>query len=83
MDEDDAMWDEVGISDETIESLLNIEVTTLGVSGQMPPQREPEAPNFTSFALENALSPEQRAILELVKSGRNIFFTGSAGMQNA
>lgn len=27
------------------------------------------------------LSPEQIAVLQLVKEGKNVFFTGSAGMQ--
>ena len=86
MDEDDAMWDEVGevgMTDEAIESLLRTEASEGGPLTPEPPPPEPEVPSLTSFALESALSAEQRAILKLVQSGRNVFFTGSAGTQHA
>ena len=86
MDEDDAMWDEVGevgMTDEAIESLLRTQASDLVPLTPAPPPPEPEVPSLTTFALESALSAEQRAILKLVQSGRNVFFTGSAGTQHA
>lgn len=75
MDEDSTIqWDEAEMSDETIQSLISAKASSLEVA---PP---PEPPSFVRLALDNALSPEQRAILKLVESGRSIFFTGSAGM---
>ena len=41
------------------------------------PPTAPAAPPTAPSAVE--LSPEQRDILEKVKDGRNVFFTGSAG----
>lgn len=41
------------------------------------PVEVPGAPPTAPSAVE--LSPEQRDILEKVKDGRNVFFTGSAG----
>ncbi|KAI0733990.1 hypothetical protein C8Q72DRAFT_506474 [Fomitopsis betulina] len=79
MSSDTNQWGnwEVEMSDETIRSLLRIKSTSLESSG--PLFAPPEPPNSTTVVPDNALSPEQTAILKLVQSGRSIFFTGSAG----
>jgi len=73
--DDEAIWDEVGMSDEAVESLFDAvnpteHPDTLDIDD--PLELAPPFPRIE-------LSPDQRAVLELVKSGRSIFFTGSAG----
>lgn len=83
MSSDTNQWGnwEVEMSDETIRSLLRIKSTSLESSG--PLFAPPEPPNSTTVVPDNALSPEQTAILKLVQSGRSIFFTGSAGVSHS
>ena len=52
------------------------------------PPREPDAPVTPTEHVSEvdvphvALSEEQRTVLEMVKRGENVFFTGSAGNDN-
>ncbi|TFY70121.1 hypothetical protein EVJ58_g65 [Rhodofomes roseus] len=75
---DDAIWDEVEMSDEALEALVNANpaamesTTALAQDGPLPV-------GPTSLFQQIELSAEQRAVLEFVKSGKSIFFTGSAG----
>lgn len=77
MDVDDAIWDEVGMSDEAFESLLSGAAAVTEYS-HSPPGVIGHNTGKVSVP-EIALSPEQNAILELVKAGKSLFFTGSAG----
>lgn len=71
---DDALWDEVELSDECIDSFFNEQRDGSTSAGP------PHAHKLAVPASEITLSAEQSAVLGLVQSRRNIFFTGSAGM---
>ena len=40
----------------------------------------PDGPSSSGSSQRVALSPEQIKILQMVREGRNVFFTGSAGL---
>ena len=76
MMDDEAIWDEVEMPDEAVQSHF----TAVNPAGHRNTLATDDPLGLASLSTKIELSPDQRAVLELVKSGRSIFFTGSAGM---
>jgi hypothetical protein len=59
--------------------LLDLDDSDIEILSSVPVKQKQKTTATPSDYLNVVLSPEQRAILEKVKSGKSVFFTGSAG----
>ncbi|KZT65543.1 hypothetical protein DAEQUDRAFT_518164 [Daedalea quercina L-15889] len=72
----------IGMPDEAIETLLKNESTPGDTTADVDLHDLKLEPLRAEPVPEVALSTEQNAILDLVRSGKSVFFTGSAGMDD-